>query len=270
MKTTSIPENLSGKELFDFLLKNKSVLVAEKKYNIKHADAFRMSGLCINDKGEIVKADVPNDATKLNATLVINTTFWMDSHKDVHVDGLWKKSLQENKIMYLLQEHSMSFKGIISDEVKAYTKKLTWKSLGIDAPGETEALLFDATISADRNSYMFDQYRKGNVKNHSVGMRYMHIELAINDEDYKEEFAVWNKYFDKIANKYEAEESGFFWAIREAKAIEGSAVPIGSNIVTPTLSVDTAKQPVQTTVKQPSQQAEKSVNWDKIAQFLTN
>lgn len=266
---TSIPDNLTGKDLFDFLIKNKSVLIAEKKYNIKHADAFSISGLCVNDNGEIVKATVPEGATKLKATLVINTTFWMDSHKDVHIDGLWKKSIQENKSMYLLQEHSLSFKGIITDEVKPYTQRLSWKSLGINVPGETEALVFDATIYADRNPYMFDQYRKGNVKNHSVGMRYVNLELAINDEDYKEEYAVWNKYFDRIANKAEAEETGYFWAVKEGKAIEGSAVPIGSNIVTPTLSVDTAKQPALATVEQPSLKAEKSVDWDKIANHLS-
>lgn len=35
-----------------------------------------------------------------------------------------------------------------------------------------------------------------------------------------------------------AEEKGYFWAVTEAKVIEGSAVPIGSNWITPTLSVE--------------------------------
>ena len=65
-------------------------------------------------------------------------------------------------------------------------------------------------------------------------MQYVKLALAINDEDYETELAVWDKYYDKIANKNVADNTGYFWAVTEAKAIEGSAVPIGSNQATPT------------------------------------
>jgi hypothetical protein len=104
----------------------------------------------------------------------------MDSHKDVHIPGIWKKALHKTKSLYLLQEHSMTFKGIITDKVNAYTKTLTWKQLGLDAPGETQALIFEATIPKSRNEFMFNQYKDGLVKNHSVGMKYVQIEMAIN------------------------------------------------------------------------------------------
>lgn len=241
----SIPEGLAGKELFEFLKKNKNLLIAEKKSAMKEADGFSIQRLYVTDKGEIVKAYEPidNTATVIKATTIINTTNWMDSHDDVHIPGLWKKSLSENKELYLLQEHEMTFAGIITDQVKAYTKKYSWADLGYDIPGITEALVFENTIEADRNSFMFDQYRKGYVRNHSVGMQYVNLELAINDSgDYwKEEFATWNKYINEIANKEVAEAKGYFWAVREAKAIEGSAVPIGSNRMTPTQSVERVK-----------------------------
>lgn len=248
----TIPADLKGKELFEFLKKNKSLLIAEKKSAMKKGDPFAMK-LFVNDKGELTKAFDPidNTATVIKATSIINTTNWMDSHSDVHIPGLWKKSLQETKELYLLQEHEMTFAGIITDEVKAYTKKFSWKDLGYDAPGMTEALVFESTIDNSRNTFMFDQYRKGYVKNHSVGMRYVSIELAINSEDeyWKEELSVWNKYIDDIANKEAAEQQGYFWAIREAKVIEGSAVPIGSNTMTPTQSVERVKS--QSTEEQP-------------------
>ncbi len=83
---------------------------------------------------------------------------------------------------------------------------------------------------------------------------------------YKEEFAIWNKYFDQIVNKQDLEDSGYFWAVKEAKVIEGSAVPIGSNIVTPTLDnnvkdtkqetkTDTLIQPSPDTEEQPSHES---------------
>jgi len=233
-----IPE-ISGKKLYDFLTANKSSLIAQKKFEVKRGDPFVYSGSIENDKGRTVKANTPLDANRneIQVLSVINTTYWMDSHSDVHIDGLWKKSLFETKDLYLLQEHSMTFKGIITDNVKAYTKKIAWRTLGVDFDGYTEALVFDSSISKDRNTFMFDEYRKGHVKNHSVGMRYVKIELAINDEDYKDEFACWNKYTEYIANKEAAIAQGYYWPVTEAKCVEGSAVPIGSNTITPTQSV---------------------------------
>ena len=98
---------------------------------------------------------------------------------------------------------------------------------------------------------MFQQYSEGFVNNHSVGMQYVKIALAINDEDYPEEKETWNKYINKVANQETAIEKGYFWAVTEAKLIEGSAVVLGSNPITPTLNIepstnkDTLKEPLQ-------------------------
>lgn len=257
-----IPDNLEKKELFKFLKTNKSTLVAQKKSDIKRADPFTLSNYFVNNKGDVKKGNnaVLEDVTTLNTSLVINTTNWMDSHSDVHFPGLWKKSLNENKNLYLLQEHSMTFKGIISDEVLAFTKKIQWKSLGLDIPGETEALIFNAAIQKARNEFMFNEYRLGRVKNHSVSMRYVSMEMAIDDDSkwYEDEKEVWDKWIDEIANKDQVTEQGYFWAVTEAKAVEGSAVPIGSNIWTPTLennikNFDTPNQPPSGTGSEPSE-----------------
>lgn len=255
-----IPDDLKGKELFKFLKNNKSILIAQKKYDVKRGDPFTLSNYIVNNKGEVKKDNSPilEDISTLNTSLVINTTNWLDSHSDVHFPGIWKKSLNENKDVYLLQEHSMTFKGIISDEVQPFTKTMTWKSLGLDIPGETQALIFNANISKSRNEFMFNEYKLGRVKNHSVGMRYVKIDMAINDDGkwYVEEKEVWNKYIELIANKDDAEEQGYFWAVTEAKVVEGSAVPVGSNIMTPTLDNNrksgTVNQPLLGTVSQPS------------------
>jgi len=239
-----IPVNKAGKELYSWLVENKQVIVSQKKFHLKEADAAHSYISLVNEKGDVVKAEAANvgsDATKIKARLVINTTKLMDSHSDVHIDGLWNKSLSQTNLIYLLQEHSMTFKGIITDEVKAFTKTYSWKDLGFDAPGNTQALVFDAVIDKNRNEFMFDQYRKGYVKNHSVGMRYVKIAMCINDEDYKEEFSNWNKYYEDIANKDLADQQGYFFAVTEAKVVEGSAVPKGSNFITPTISVEQDK-----------------------------
>ncbi|HXS55734.1 MAG TPA: hypothetical protein VN726_06395 [Hanamia sp.] len=255
-----IPDELKGQELFKFLKENKSILTAQKKQVFKYADATHVSGLFINSKGEITKSNnpVPEDVSTLKVSSVINTTNWFDSHSDVHIPGLWKKSLQENKSLYLLQEHQLTFAGIISDEVQAMTKNMLWTDLGIDVPGYSEALIFNSNVTATRNPFMFNEYKLGRVKNHSVGMRYLNIEMAINNDSkyYIDEFEVWNKYIDQIANKQDAMDNGYFWAVKEARVVEGSAVPIGSNIVTPTLDNNmksTVEQPSFDTPKQPQE-----------------
>jgi len=223
------------KELFDWMVANKQTLTAQKKAVMKQADGISV----INQVSKNETTDT-TDRDEINVKVVINTTNVMDSHKDVHIPGLWTKTLQENKTIMLIQEHNLrEFKYIIANwkDVRPYTQSFTWQQLGYDLPGETEALVFDATIRRDKNPEMFERYAKGDVFNHSVGMYYVKLIMCINDESYGAENEAWEKYFPMIANKEEAERLGYFWAVTEAKCIEGSAVPLGSNTFTPTLEV---------------------------------
>jgi hypothetical protein len=220
---------------FKTLKDSKEILMAQKKATLKYADAVILE--TTTEQVEVVNKETgesKTDPTKLKLKVVINTTNILDSHGDVHIKGLWKKTIKENKNLFLLQEHEMKFEKIISDNIKAYTEPYDYKGK------ELEALIFETEIIKDRNPFMFEQYKNGFVKNHSVGMKYMKIELAINSEEkyYIDEKAVWDKYIDQVANREKAEEQGYFWAVTEAKAVEGSAVVIGSNQVTPTLNVE--------------------------------
>jgi hypothetical protein len=281
----TVPVDLSHKELLKFLVENKSLLIAEKKAAIKEADGIPhvaefSAKYFIDKEGKLAKAannQQPSTGGPETVLCVINTTNWMDSHSDVHIPGIWNKSLKDNKAFIHLQEHNMGFAYVISDESKGYTEKLTWKELGLDLAGVTEALIFSTPLKG-RNPYMEDQYRKGFVKNHSVGMRYVTIKLCINDaedEYYKEEYANWVQYAPMVANIADAEAQGFFWAVLEAKIIEGSAVVKGSNIITPTMGFKSAQPEGSTGQQQPDEStvvkdanADKGVNWDKIANNL--
>jgi len=235
-KIMDIPEFKTKKERIDFVVQNKDKLIAAKKAQVKHADGIIAPPTIGTNKSGTEKA-AGDTESELKRRLVINTTNWMDSHEDVHLPGLWSKSLQENKMIMFLQEHKMAFSNIIADgeELSAGVQNYKFRDLGFDIDGETQALVFDATIKRDRNPYMFEQYKNDRVRNHSVGMQYVKLLLAINDEDYPEHKEVWDKYYPEIANKERADEVGLFWAVKEAKVIEGSAVPIGSNTITPTL-----------------------------------
>lgn len=243
MKT---PDFDSKKELFDFLVKNKKDLIAEKKFQVKQSDPIQHYVSHINDKNEVIKSTSLSieEVDSIKARLVVNTTNILDSHGDVHISGLWKKTLNEQKTLYLLQEHTMSFETIITSDLTTSLDQMTWKSLGFDFKGSTQALIFNANISKQRNPYMFEQYVKGYVNNHSVGMRYVKMFLCVNSDDkfHKEEKENWEKYIDQVVNKEEADKRGFFFAVTEAILVEGSAVPMGSNFATPTLEISPNKQ----------------------------
>jgi hypothetical protein len=248
-------------ELFKALKENKAELIATKKMQTKEADAF--FNVVSNDVilGSANKSEVNKEenVNQIKVEMVINTTNLMDSHSDVHLKGIWNKSAKEQKNVYLLQEHKMTFDHIISDNVDVSVKEYKWEDLGYNFKGTTEALTFTATIDKNRNPFMFEQYSKGYVKEHSVGMRYVKLELALNsDAKYDiEEKEVWDKYIDQVANKEQAEEQGYFWAVSEAKIVEGSAVVKGSNFATPTISIEAVKNTPTEIKNEPTQVTQK-------------
>lgn len=241
-----IPRFANKEDLKGFILTkcngDKSKLHAMKLATTKQAEAVHYVG----DSKAIIKEDVAkagllekDNEQGTTVRAIINTTNILDSHGDVHIPGLWKKSIKENKRFLHLQEHKMTFDNIISQEGSMSTKNVDWASIGYDFEGKTEALIFDSNLSNSGNEKMVQRYKSGEVTNHSVGMRYVKMYPCVNSEDsyWKEEKSSWDKYIDQVANKEEAIADGMFWAVTEAKVVEGSAVVMGSNQATPTLWV---------------------------------
>ena len=243
----------------DWLVSNKRSLMAQKRATVKHSDGIIIApsaeceGLYCKaidleeKKAEVLaryKADplAVADALRgesIQVKAVINTTNVLDSHDDVHFPGLWTKTLRESGNTLFLQEHKIEFNKIIADgqDLRAYVSSVSWETLGYNYDGKTQALIFLADVKYDRNPEMYYNYVKGYVRNHSVGMQYVKLALAVNDPQFEDEFAVWEKYRPQVVNGQAADERGYFWAVTEARLIEGSAVPVGSNTFTPTLSV---------------------------------
>lgn len=266
-----IPEFATKKELFSFLRANKSELIKQKKLEIRKSDTFSIG----NATKTQIRNAVPPDGVVLKENelfvrCVMNTLYYMDSHHDVHVSGIWNKTLQDNATFYHLQEHSNTFKHVICDNSKAYMTKIKWSDLGYDYKGDAECLMFDSIVDKNRNEFMYNQYKNRWVKNHSVGMWYVKLDLAINDEESEKEFDLWNKYIDKIVNKEVAIEAGFFWVIPEAKLIEGSAVVFGSNGCTPThetIEPSEDTQDVEDKAKPLQDTSQKLIDYIKSKQF---
>ncbi len=226
------------KELFAYLVTNKKEIAEFKKTVMKFSDCFGAQPTEKLAFKSVNTHHVDNvESGTIKRTIIGNTYNWMDSHDDVHINGLFAKSINERaaKIWHLHDhEHKMTAK--IGKPTKIYESEITWKELGVNKAGNTMALFMDSEIKQSMNKQMFNSYLDGEVDQHSVGMVYVKMELAINDSDYKEEFATFNKYISDIGNKEKAIEKGFFWAQKEAKLMEISAVLEGSNELTPTVS----------------------------------
>lgn len=231
----------SQAEMFKALVDNMPLILSVTKNQFKAADSFTYSYVEeFKSETEVVKANKPvvnEDLTELKVRVVINTTNLLDSHGDVHIKGLWNRSLSHSDKRLLLQEHKKAFDAVIASDSLAYVKTLAWKTLGANYEGSTQALVFDSVIKQSRNPFMFQQYKDGYVNNHSVGMQYVEMVYCIDTEeswakDYKDN---WDKYYPMIANKEDADLKGYFTAVLEAKVVEGSAVLFGSNFITPTL-----------------------------------
>jgi len=281
MITYGNKEFATKKELFAFLVENKAQLMAQKKAVFKMVDcAVTVAPVIVHDKNLGTNKDAqgdiidPIEAEQIKVVCIINTTNFLDSHMDVHIPGIWNKSIQSNKMIMHLQEHSMEFESIIADgkDLKAYTKFFKWSELGYDYEGETEALVFESVIRRKRNEFMMNQYANGWVKSHSVGMYYVKMGFALNDEEYPNEYDAWKKYYPEIVNPEMADERGYFWYVLEAKCVEGSAVPIGSNTATPTLSISDKGQPSQDTddTEEPSNDTPGAIDYKYLLSNLKN
>jgi hypothetical protein len=66
-----------------------------------------------------------------------------------------------------------------------------------------------------------------------------------------------------VANKSDIESEGYFWAVTEAKIIEGSAVLKGSNYATPTISVNIPKE-IEPSLDTQKEAAEKSLQESRL------
>jgi hypothetical protein len=173
---------------------------------------------------------------------VINTTKYLDSHNDVHMDGIWNKSAKEqNGKVYYVADHELKLQSIIAypSNVNVMLKSVPWGVLGKDFEGETEALIYEIPKSAIVNQLAKKAIEEKVPMQNSVRMQYVKIKLALNstakeDLEYKK---TYDETIDLIANKAIAEANGYFWAVYEAKIHkEGSMVLFGSNDSTPILT----------------------------------
>lgn len=221
-------------ELLKSLVENKELAISKKKSEIVTHKYCPFSA-------------VPNNATKSDSLsavgigdtiwATVNTTGILDSHGDVHAKGIWNKTAKEqnNKVYYIIN-HDLDIGKVIAypKDVSIHILNKSWRDLGYDADGDTEALTFEVKLTEFSNKDFINALKSGASLQNSVRMRYIELELCVNEKQYESEYLMWTKYISEVVNRKEAEELGYFWYIKQAALVhESSAVLFGSNSVTP-------------------------------------
>lgn len=253
MAKIEISEELKGKELFKFLAENKNALIAQKKSMLKQSDAISFNATPIKTQSE--KALSQDNPDVCSVKVVANTAWYCDSQMDVLLPDNAKKSISERKGMIPhLHDHRHEISAQVGDVKNIYYQDMSLSELGIPAIGSTQVLIFETDIKKSYNEQVFNLYKSGKINQHSIGLQYVKIGLAMNDEESIAEYELWQKYASKVINQSIIQEKGFFWVVPEIKLLENSAVLFGSNPITPTLSAkqdDTEHEPSDDTQGQP-------------------
>lgn len=220
------------------IVKNKVELSNIKKLAIKHTDG--VSNRPLKDSDSISKSmELPNEDDNALQKVIANTYYWVDSHQDVHVKGTFTKSIKENlpKIYHLDNHDSKNgFRSKVGNVKDIQEVEVKWEDLGIKKQGKTICVIGTTELIEDYNKQVFDAYKNGEIDQHSVGMVYLDMQLAVNDKQYPEELKAWNEVYPLLGNPEEADRLGFFWVQKQAKLKEISCVLWdGSNALTPAI-----------------------------------
>lgn len=238
-----IPSFDKKSDLFAYLKKNKAEIIEQKKSSIIKADPFFCKPTLIKKSVDNNKQDsgIVVNPDRVAVKVIANAHYWADSYLDVIIKDAPKKSIEDPaNIIYFLKNHGRDTDDIIAIIEAIKLEDISIRDLGLDYDGSTQCVVFYANVMKDFDEKLFYLYLNKQIKQHSIGLVYVEIELAVNfdGEGYEDEFKAWNKYYDQVINKEEVDKYGYFWVIKEYILKENSAVLWGANSLTPTLEVD--------------------------------
>lgn len=244
----------SKMSIADIVAQKKTIIQSKKQLPIYSeplifgvGSKIRPSVIHKQEEGEEV-----DDPNKLKVTVVGNTALWCDSHMDVLSTDSYDKTVKEQGLRVpLLHDHIHELTGKLGRTLKLYTQIMQVEDFGITSDvKETRSLLMDAELLKLWDPKIFQMYLDKEVDQHSIGLQYVKLDLAVKNDEFPEEFAIWEKAFPQVINKEKVLKRGFFWWVTEIKLFEISAVLFGSNELTPTLdSSKTNLEPGETTLE---------------------
>lgn len=227
-----------------FLLQNKhAIKKAKKDLNKTFATVYSV----YTNKSANITKQLNIELSENEFYIVGNSIGFFDSHQDVSLKGSWDKTVKERgDRVPIIKDHVMTVDNLFADNLGTSIQNIPIRDLGFDMDGETQVVGAKiGNLSAD----MLEKYLKGQIKEHSVGLRYVNIDLAVNSPDDEDGYKVWTETIEQVINKQDVFDNGYYWAVREQKLIEISAVVLGSNPYTPAIKSLSAKEPSKSTPK---------------------
>ena len=164
---------------------------------------------------------------------------YFDSDGDVLIQGCSNKSIQENgpesnaiaKIKHACDHDLTRIPGKIQ-----VLKESSFRYNGITVPGiYFETKMASTTLGQDT----LKNYLDGIVDNHSIGFRYMDLELIEKGSD------SWAPMLASLINPEDADQAGYMFVVKEIKLYEGSSVAFGANSLTPYLGAKSENKDAQ-------------------------
>ena len=223
-------------DLFKGLKDNISIIIDNKKSQILKSCE---KGLSVSCKSlDLLKFTDQIKGIKIDDNywyIAVNSTRILDSHQDLHLDGIWKKSISEIQGKnYLVADHELKIDDVIvrKEHIEIFTAKIPFALIGKSYDGETEALIYKVPKQQVKNDKVKDWLESGDAIEASVRMQYVTILLALDSNDPKDktEKQNYDNYYSIIANKKDFDYIPYFFAIKEAKNVkESSLVIYGSN-----------------------------------------
>lgn len=223
-------------ELFAKMRKSYQDLISFKRADIQKS--------C--DKGLSVKCHILKESDSVKSLkidpayyyIAVNTTWILDSHEDLHIDGIWNKSVKEQQGQnYLVCDHELTIEDTIvrKEYVEMMIVDLPFALLGKSYSGDTQALVYKVPKDKVIHEKAKEWLDSGDDIEASVRMQYVTILFAMDSNDPEDATLKKNydNYIGKIANKDDFEYIPYFFIIQEAKNVrESSLVLFGSNPVT--------------------------------------
>lgn len=191
----------------------------------------------------------------------VNSTKFLDSHEDLHIDGLWYRSVKEQQgLNYLVADHNLTIADTIvrKEHVEMLIVKMPFALLGKSYPGDTEVLVYKFPKDKIVNDKAKEWLESGDAIEASVRMQYVTILFAMDSNDPEDATLKKNydDYYSMIANKDEFEYIPYYFIIKEAKNVrESSLVIAGSNSVTGNLNRTTDPEKSILEIDPPTEQS---------------
>jgi len=230
----------SKPEMFKALRDNKDIIIAEKKASILKSCK---KGLGITAKSlDYSKLSTQTKGITFDDNyyyIAVNSTRILDAHSDLHIDGLWNKTITDRQGKnYLVADHRLELLATIArkEHVQMFTAIVPFSLIGKPYDGDTEVLIYkvrkDKIINVEAKAWL----DSGDAIEASVRMQYVDIVFALDSEE-KEDVKYKDNYDELIkliANKDDFENDIlYFWGIKQAKNVfESSLVLFGSNHAT--------------------------------------